>query len=225
MKSSFHTAFNRWMASYHAFVLLGTAASMLLIGPLAQQRLDFAVAEGLLMLVAIPAAVRSVSLSRWQFLVVVALGLLWLVLRIHELHVGARGGLTQGIFILLAIGALMRLVRDLLKAREVDLSMLASALTGFLLLGIIWAQLYGLLITLGGPGIFNPPLRSRDHDTLLYFSFATLATIGYGDVVPIEPFARMLAVLEAVAGLFYNAVVIARLVSLYSSNPKPPHMH
>jgi ion channel len=51
-----------------------------------------------------------------------------------------------------------------------------------------------------------------------YFSFVTLSTAGYGDIVPVSRMARMLAVMESVTGLFYVAILIARLVTMYSSN-------
>ena len=49
---------------------------------------------------------------------------------------------------------------------------------------------------------------------MLYFSLTTLATTGYGDIMPVEPFARSLANLESVLGLFYLAITVARLVTL-----------
>ena len=54
----------------------------------------------------------------------------------------------------------------------------------------------------------------------VYFSFVTLATLGYGDIVPVSGIARGLAILEAVAGQLYLAVLVARLVSLYSQRAK-----
>ncbi|MBV8099475.1 MAG: two pore domain potassium channel family protein [Verrucomicrobia bacterium] len=53
--------------------------------------------------------------------------------------------------------------------------------------------------------------------TSLYFSFITLGTVGYGDIAPMSAMARMLAMVEAMFGMFYMAMLIARLVSLYSS--------
>jgi hypothetical protein len=50
--------------------------------------------------------------------------------------------------------------------------------------------------------------------TMLYFSLTTLTTTGYGDIVPVDPFARSLANLESVIGLFYLAITVARLVTL-----------
>ena len=53
--------------------------------------------------------------------------------------------------------------------------------------------------------------------TGLYFSFITLSTVGYGDIIPVSEVARMLAIVEAMFGMFYMTLLIARLVSLYSS--------
>ena len=53
--------------------------------------------------------------------------------------------------------------------------------------------------------------------TGFYFSFVTLSTVGYGDITPVSRIARWLAAMEAMTGLLYVAVLIARLVSLYSS--------
>jgi hypothetical protein len=52
----------------------------------------------------------------------------------------------------------------------------------------------------------------------LYFSFSTLTTVGYGDIIPVSNPARMLAMMEATTGVFYLAVLIARLVGHYSGN-------
>jgi hypothetical protein len=51
--------------------------------------------------------------------------------------------------------------------------------------------------------------------TAIYFSFGTLATLGYGDVVPVSDVARGVDMFEAIAGQLYLAVMVARLVSLY----------
>ena len=68
------------------------------------------------------------------------------------------------------------------------------------------------------PGAFtNLPAEARgphEFATMLYFSLATLTTMGYGDIVPLNPFARSLANLEAVIGQFYLAVTVTRLVTL-----------
>jgi voltage-gated potassium channel Kch len=55
--------------------------------------------------------------------------------------------------------------------------------------------------------------------TAIYFSFITLTTVGYGDIVPVSTVARMLTSTEAMTGTLFMAVLIARLVSLYSTQP------
>ena len=52
---------------------------------------------------------------------------------------------------------------------------------------------------------------------LLYFSFTTLTTTGYGDITAVNPVVRVWSIFEAIIGTMYNATVIARLVSLYGS--------
>ena len=65
-------------------------------------------------------------------------------------------------------------------------------------------------------------LRYSDGFNAFYFSFVTLSTVGFGDVAPVSKVARTLAVMEAITGMFYVAVLIARLVAMYSpARPEP----
>jgi hypothetical protein len=91
---------------------------------------------------------------------------------------------------------------------------LQGAVAAYLLLGIIWACAYALVGALH-PGAFSGPVSASDGPrAFYYFSFVTLATLGYGDVLPVHPAARSLATLEAVTGTLYLAILLARLVSL-----------
>jgi voltage-gated potassium channel len=103
--------------------------------------------------------------------------------------------------------------------RQVTGDAIFGTICGYLLLGIIWSLLYSavdtafpgsfhLLATQGGTVAAARP----DRGTLAYFSFVTLATLGYGDVTPVTPLARTLAWIEAVAGQFYLAILVAGLV-------------
>jgi hypothetical protein len=89
-----------------------------------------------------------------------------------------------------------------------------GAVAAYLLLGVIWAYAYALLSLLR-PGAFSGPVNPADGPRAwLYYSFVTLTTVGYGDVLPVHPAARSLAILEAVTGSLYLATLVARLVSL-----------
>jgi hypothetical protein len=114
--------------------------------------------------------------------------------------------------------ALYRILRGIF-ARQVSGDAIFGAVCGYLLLGIIWTLLYSAVET-AFPGSFSCPMPAGpdslvaqpDRDVLGYYSFITLATVGYGDVTPTTPLARTLAWMEAVAGQFYLAILVAGLV-------------
>jgi hypothetical protein len=117
----------------------------------------------------------------------------------------------------------VRLLGFIVRAPRVDLNILCAGVAGFLLLGLLWAPAYVAVARLN-PLAFNLPTApgapaTMDGFSALYFSFITLCTVGYGDIAPVSRVARMLAMLEAITGLFYMAVLISRLVSVYSSAP------
>uniref|UniRef100_A0A832EJ39 Two pore domain potassium channel family protein n=1 Tax=Desulfacinum infernum TaxID=35837 RepID=A0A832EJ39_9BACT len=99
-----------------------------------------------------------------------------------------------------------------------------GAVAVYLMLGLLWVSFYQL-VELLSPGAFrfpdNPdgtPLPdAAQQSALIYFSFVTLTTVGYGDVVAVEPFARSLAVMEALSGQLFPAVLLARIVALQVS--------
>lgn len=104
---------------------------------------------------------------------------------------------------------------------------LAGAISVYLLLGLLWSVVYGMIAAVD-PGSFtgteafrlDEPGAQRD---FIYFSFVTLTTLGYGDMSPVSPVARTLAWFEAVFGQLYLAVTIARLVSLeVTHHAQPP---
>ncbi len=96
-----------------------------------------------------------------------------------------------------------------------------GAVCGYLLLGIIWALFYSAIET-AWPGSFSQSVALKspyggeavDRNVLTYYSFITLATVGYGDVTPVAPLARTLAWIEAITGQIYLATLMAGLVGL-----------
>ena len=88
-----------------------------------------------------------------------------------------------------------------------------GAIAVYLLLGFIWAQAYEL-VTLWHPGAFTGAVDGSGSLPWTYYSFVTLTTMGYGDIMPVHPLARAVAVLEALTGQLYLAIMLARLVSL-----------
>ncbi len=126
------------------------------------------------------------------------------------------------LFILVVIRHLLRFI---LRAPHIDSEVLCAGMATYLMLGLLWAFAYILIARLN-PAAFAftaGPAASQSMKGLnaLYYSFITLSTVGYGDIVPVSGVARMLAMMEAITGTLYVATLIARLVSLYSSRPDP----
>jgi len=118
-----------------------------------------------------------------------------------------------------------RLLRFILRAPRVDANVLCAGISVYLMLGLLWIPAY-LLVARISPGAFSLAAgpdagHPLDAFNAFYFSFITLCTVGYGDIYPVSKVARMLAVVEAITGLFYMAVFISRLVAVYSTTQAP----
>ena len=119
----------------------------------------------------------------------------------------------------------LHLFTFILRAPRVNVEILCTAIANYLLLGLLWSFGY-LLIARVNPDAFVTSYGAASGHMLkgansMYFSFATLCTVGYGDIVPVSSVARMLAVLESIVGIFYMTMLVARLVTLYSSESRP----
>jgi hypothetical protein len=117
--------------------------------------------------------------------------------------------------------ACVPMVRFVLRGRAVDSERIFAALGVYLLAGVVFGVVYHVLDGIE-PGSLRTSFAEGDGaagaslGTCIYFSFVTLATLGYGDVVPASELTRTLATLEAVGAQLYLAVLIARLVGLYA---------
>ena len=120
-------------------------------------------------------------------------------------------------FLLVAI--IFTLVR-ITAGTEVNRNRLTGAVCVYLMLGVIWAMCYTVL-ELIAPGSFTgfSPNSSAGWDSeWLYFSFVTMTTLGYGDILPATAIGQTLAYMQAVFGQFYVAMLVAGLVGAYISD-------
>jgi hypothetical protein len=100
---------------------------------------------------------------------------------------------------------------------------ITGAVVLYLMIGLVWAVAYGILDE-HSPGAFTGAGSEEGEYGLgrwVYFSFVTLTTVGYGDISPVARPARSLAMLEALIGQLYPAVILARLVSLPRDGSPP----
>ena len=107
--------------------------------------------------------------------------------------------------------------RRVLAAPRVGTHQVSGALSIYLLTGLLFAQAYEILMFLQPGAIHFAPeaAGAAGPGELLYFSFVTLATVGYGDAYPVTSAARALCVLESIVGVLYVAVLIGRYVASY----------
>ena len=114
----------------------------------------------------------------------------------------------------------VNLLRFVWRAPSVNVEVLCGSISAYLMLGLMWTMAYWLVDQLT-PGAFsfntNAGKQSMNGFNAFYFSFITLSTVGYGDITPLSRIARWLAAMEAMTGLLYVAVLISRLVALYST--------
>lgn len=100
-----------------------------------------------------------------------------------------------------------------------------STVAAYLLIALLFAQVYLLLLE-WNPAAFHLPAPAAERSPsllqgdMVYYSVITMATVGYGDMLPVSSTARTLAVLEAVVGQFYVAVIVAVFVGMYATQPR-----
>lgn len=110
----------------------------------------------------------------------------------------------------------------LFETKEVSSDTIWQAISVYLLLGLTWACLFSLMDVLA-PGSFSDsvnPDAAMTFSTLTYFSFVTLATLGYGDILPTTQVARGLIIIEVLMGVLYMAILISRLVGTWKPGEK-----
>ncbi len=106
------------------------------------------------------------------------------------------------------------LLHCILEVRRVTRTMLVGAAALYLLLGFLWTHAYALVVELD-PSALSAAGNVTDWNELTYFSFSTITTLGLGDITPVSPIARSLTSLEAVLGVLYVGVIVARFAGAY----------
>ncbi|WP_372016383.1 potassium channel family protein [Pseudoxanthomonas sp. 10H] len=172
-----------------ALLTFSLLAAVLPMGVTAKRRSMFAIVAGALLMRAIASQLESAILS-------VAGALLWGTV---------------------AVVAVAGAIRYAMSSARVDAEHLYAALSAYLLIGVGWGVVYVAVVRLDPLALMHggaPLPAGLGMGDAIYFSFVTLATLGYGDYTPATPVMRGLSVFEAIIGQLYLAIMVARLVSL-----------
>ena len=126
---------------------------------------------------------------------------------------------SSGVTLILFLFIMGHLLRFVVVSKRVGSDLIFASLCVYLLIGVIWAYIY-FVMALVTPEAF--PINTdieQSYSALLreffYYSYVTLTTLGYGDIIPATPIARSWAAMEAIVGQLYLTVIVARLMGLY----------
>jgi hypothetical protein len=115
---------------------------------------------------------------------------------------------------------LVMILKHLLTEKEVTGDLIMGGACAFILLGIIWAYSYYLLEIFQPNSFKGIEQQSNDMTEFVYYSFVTLTTLGYGDILAVSKQARGLTILEAIVGQLYLAIMVGQLVGLHAAKSR-----
>ncbi len=114
--------------------------------------------------------------------------------------------------------AIVIINRKIFTEKKVSFDTIKGGISIFLLIGILWSLFYST-VYIFDPNAFSTSIETIDlFGSMVYFSFTTLTTLGYGDITPTSELARVLANFQAIVGMLYPSIFIARLVGLYTAD-------
>ena len=152
---------------------------------------------------------------RFAMLLAIAITLLGALHYIVQIK--ALDRLQLGLSAVFLIQMLVMILIHIEKENEVTTDLIMAAASAYILLGLVWAYAYHLLEILHPNSFKASENMGDDMWNFYYYSFVTLTTMGYGDILAITKSARALSILEAITGQLYLAIMISRLVGLHAS--------
>ncbi|MDR3616045.1 MAG: potassium channel family protein [Candidatus Obscuribacterales bacterium] len=225
-----------FLAPSNYFSLLLSLLCLSVIGPLLNASLIGRIFESAFVLLLVVSISRSVTQNQLEWWLVLLGGMsAWLLINLGNLFpVAPYNTAVFQVFSLIAcmsflVSGFLVIARDVFSG-EVTANRICGALCLYLLLGAIFALIFAA-IDVVDPNAFrvDEPFQpyfgvgsgmhyKERFSLLLYYSFVTLSTVGFGDISPISRFARNFTWLEAVSGQLYLSVMVARLVGLHLVN-------
>jgi hypothetical protein len=200
------------------FFMFLSLLALLITMPFLADTASGRVAIGLLNLAILLTAVVAVGRSRFAFMFAAILGLPTVGFQLLALDSGETRhfALYWGFgaaFYAFTIGHLLHYV---LRREHMTADKLYGAVAAYIMIAIWWAFMSGVLQHFyPGAYAFHGQIRRLDFSELIFFSFTVLTTTGFGDITPVLIQSRFLTILEAVTGIMYVAILIARLTGVY----------
>ena len=201
-------------------ILLGMIMGLLVLQPILSEFVAVRILINIFLTAICLSMVNAISSKKMYaivgiFLAVLMLASIWVQYIHTNRTVEAVGMLAGGLFTVVVISSLLDFIR---KSETVNREVIYAAILLYLLLALMWAFLYTFLEWVD-PASFEIDLGQAQSNfaALKYYSFVTITTLGYGDIVPVTEVAKAFAVLEAVVGQLYLVVAVAWLVGMHVS--------
>jgi hypothetical protein len=200
-----------------ALVLMWILVGVIMASPLADAHRRIGAFVAVVVLVSVLAGASFAGNKRSTLLVGIPLAGIWFAARLMEEFGDGKHPYDHAahfVGIGLSSTVLWALLGRLQTTQRVTSSVIAESVIVYLTIAIAFSQLYWILgETL--PNCFRPPIADTSDTTYLYFSLVTITGVGYGGIVPVNPYVRLIAAFENMTGIFYIAIVVAKLVSSY----------
>jgi hypothetical protein len=173
---------------------------------------------GLLNVIILVTAVVALERSRFSFAIAIALGLPTLVFQFLALQ----SGLPEQFALYWGFGAafyaftIAHLLHYVLRRDNMTADKLYGAVAAYIMIALFWGFLYGVLqYFYPGAYAYHGTAKTLNMVELIFYSFTVLTTAGFGDITPMLIQSRFSTILEAVTGVMYVAILIARLTGVY----------
>ena len=204
-------------------VLLVLVIGAILAEPLLGSATPVRLLAALLFVLILGGAVYTGRHTRQSARAMAVLLLLWLATELARLLIPnfVPGAVTLIVTLLVLAAAIWATFAELLGTSDTSPDALMGTMFGYFLIAVAWSYLYAA-IAVSDPEAFALGGGANVGVQLRYFSLVTMTTLGYGDIVPLSPAARIVSALQAVCGTLYVAIMIGRVVSSFVGMPQRP---
>ncbi|WP_020528050.1 potassium channel family protein [Flexithrix dorotheae] len=197
------------------YIMLGFVFTIVFIIPvivIEHQALLFNIIFSLIFVVSAFSMFKNATKIKWLAFTAVVTEWIAVIYNLNELEI-----LSKAVNILFFSFMVFNYILQIAQSKKVTGTVIVESINGYLMLGMVFS-IFIATVSVLDPGAFNFPKGEPTLGDCFYFGFVTLSTLGYGDILPVSPFARSFSTLTSVTGQIYVAIIMAMLVGKYTSN-------
>jgi hypothetical protein len=209
---------SRFFSRHVVELLMGALILEILASPLADTHPHAGLVFGTAVLAMVLAGIGYIANTAVVRRVVIPVAAIWMVTRTIQAFAdrsNAYANLAPIVGLVFSCTILWAIFAQFRTRSETSRSVISQAFISYLVIATAYSQVYWILNRFVDHA-FNQIIPYTQNATLLYFSMVTLTSVGYGGIVPVNPYVRNVAALESMSGIFFVAVVVARLVSAHT---------